>query len=238
MDVEQDQSDEAATAFTDIRDKLAGLTRAVDSMAGEWKALVIPDYTDTLEKMTEQMQANADQLAEWANKPALELTPKALADAITKAGAMARAEDHAALSGATKAFGEASNSIAARVKSARGRDDQNRWVWKITGATAVGFTILGATVPGFIAHSAPTAWAWPERRAASSLNRTLPEAGLRLIQVDDSDKARILITAAHIVDDNWQVIDGCAKAAMRVRRPERCIVSVKPGEGEPLKSRL
>lgn len=54
--------DDATRAFNEVRDRLAGLTRAVDSMAGEWKALVIPDYQPTLEKMADTLAANGETL--------------------------------------------------------------------------------------------------------------------------------------------------------------------------------
>ena len=46
-----------------------------------------------------------------------------------------------------------------------------------------------------------------------------------------------LITAAHIVEDNAPVIDGCAKAAVMEKRPVRCPISVKPDVGEPPEQR-
>ena len=65
----------------------------------------------------------------------------------------------------------------------------------------------------------------------------MTDAGMRLISVEDPAKARNLITAAHIVDDNTQVIDGCAKAAARTKRPQRCSISIEPSDDEPREKR-
>jgi hypothetical protein len=104
MSVEVEQADSATRAFTDMRDKIAGLTRAVDSMAGEWKALEIPDYTETLGKMATNFEALTQELEELAARPALELTPEALAKQIAAAGAAARKVEQESLASATATF--------------------------------------------------------------------------------------------------------------------------------------
>ena len=69
--------DTATAAFVEMRDSFSTLARAVSSLSGEWKALVIPDYSKTLEKVAVELKATADQLGQWAEKPALKLTPQA-----------------------------------------------------------------------------------------------------------------------------------------------------------------
>jgi hypothetical protein len=45
--------DPATKAFIEMRNAVAGMTMAVNKMAGEWNALEIPDYTETLGKMAD-----------------------------------------------------------------------------------------------------------------------------------------------------------------------------------------
>jgi hypothetical protein len=111
--------DTATIAFVEMRDSFSTMARAVSSLFGEWKALVIPDYSKTLEKVAMELKANADQLEKWAEKPALKLTPQALSDAIIKAGSAARAEDHVALDKAIKAFNQTEKDMTSALVSAR-----------------------------------------------------------------------------------------------------------------------
>jgi hypothetical protein len=147
--------DDATKAFLEVRDKLAGLTRAVDSMAGEWKALAIPDYSATLEKLTEKIGATADQLGILADKPGLRLTPGALSDAIVRAGATARADDHAAIDSAVKALGQSEKALTGSLASARTAADQEKRLRRVGLNCMIAGMIIWAIFPGMIIRAMP-----------------------------------------------------------------------------------
>jgi hypothetical protein len=236
MSVEVEQADSATRAFTDMRDKIAGLTRAVDSMAGEWKALVIPDYSKTLEKVAMELKANADQLEKWTDKPALKLTPQALSDAIIKAGSAARADDHVALDKAIKAFNQTEKDMTGALVSARTAQAQDKRLRRVSINCMIAGMVLWAIIPGPIIRAMPASWHLPERLAAWTIGTDMWEAGGRLMEASNSDGWGIIIKASQIASDNRQAIESCVITATKAAIPVRCVIAVRPGENEQAKT--
>jgi Family of unknown function (DUF6118) len=234
MSVEVEQADSATRAFTDMRDKIAGLTRAVDSMAGEWKALEIPDYGETLGKVATKFETLAEELEELSSKPALELTPEALAKQIAAAGAAARKAEQESLASATATFVKLGSEMAGFLASARTENQQNKWVLGF-GGLCLAFGLVAATVlPGPIYRAMPESWHWPEKRAANVLNRDIWDAGERLQAVADPNRwaARTAIEAATL--DSKASIAACLKVVSRNKNPASCSIVFKPnGQEKP-----
>lgn len=185
---EIDSNDPASKEFRRLKREVGLLRIAVEKLADEPASIVIPDYTETLEGISEQMQATADQLAKWAEKPALRLTEQALSEAIAKAGNDARADDHAALAKATSTMRETERRIADVVASARTADQQRTWIWR-AGLMGAAIGAFAAFALPFIAISiAPTSWHWPEKRATSILGGDMWFAGERLQARADQDR--------------------------------------------------
>lgn len=228
MDVEQVQPDDATIAFNDMRDKLAGLTRAVDSMAGEWKALDIPDYTETFDKVAEELAATAEQLEAMAAKPGLKLTPASLSDAIIKASSAARAEDHVALAGATKTFRETQQSIASVIASARTAERQTQHIKRMTAIGFVAGMLIFAVLPGPIIRALPTSWHLPERMAAKALGTDAWEGGQRLMMLAHPEHWNQISIADRILRANDRTLSDCASSAAKSRKFVRCTVTVSP----------
>ena len=233
----QSSDDPAAQAFERVREELALLHQAVKGMAADRHELVIPDYNATLSQMAEKLESADERLAVIADRPALRLTPEALSTQIKKAADLASQTQRDELQSTRNNLVNATNAIVARVNSARDRDEQKLWNWGFaTGGIIIGVLIATAW-PQIADGLAPASWYWPEQRAASALGMSMTDAGMHLISVEDPNKARNLITAAQIVEDNAQVIDECAKAAARAKRAQRCSISVKSGVGEPPEKR-
>ena len=228
----QASDDPAAQAFERVREELALLHQAVKGMAADRHELVIPDYNTTLGQMAEKLEAVDEQLAVIADKPALRLTPEALGAQIKKAADVASRTQCDELQSTRNNLVNATNAIVARVNSAWDRDEQKLWNWGFGAGGIVIGMLIAAAWPHIADGVAPASWHWPERRAASALGMSMTDAGMRLISVEDPAKARNLVAAAHIVEDNAPVIDGCTKAAARAKRPQRCSISVKPDVGE------
>ena len=233
----QASDDPAAQAFERVREELALLHQAVKGMAADRHELVIPDYSATLEKMAGQLEAKNKALEEIAEKPALRLTPEALGAQIKKAADVASQTQRDELQSARNSLVNATNAIVARVNSARDGDEQKLWNWGFGAGGIVIGILIAASWPQIADRIAPASWHWREHRAASALGMSMTDAGMHLISVEDPDKARNSTAAAHILEDNAPAIDGCAKAAAEAKKPKRCFISVKPGEGEPPKWR-
>ena len=100
-DEDDSQGADAAEAFEAMRGELALLRRAVEGLAAERGAIDVPDYTETLGRMQQGVDATADRIAVIndviARSPALAMTPEQMAQRIAAAGSAARREDQAAL---------------------------------------------------------------------------------------------------------------------------------------------
>jgi Family of unknown function (DUF6118) len=232
MTVEVEQADSATQAFTDMRDKIAGLTRVVDSMAGEWKAFVIPDYSKTLEKIAMELKANADQLAKWAEKPALKLTPQALSDAIIKAGEMARAEDHAVLDKAIKTLNQTEKGMTGALVSARTAQAQDKRLRRVSINCLIAGMVIWAILPGPIIRAMPASWHLPERLAARTLGTDAWDGGQRLMMFADPDGWGSLAMVARATENSQKSINKCLLTANRTHKPVQCTISVTPDKSE------
>jgi Family of unknown function (DUF6118) len=227
MSVEVEQADSATRAFTDMRDKIAGLTRAVDSMAGEWKALVIPDYSQTLEKVAMELKATADQLGQWAEKPALKLTPQALGEAIIKAGSAARADDHAALDKAIKAINQTEKDMTASLVSVRTAQAQDKRLRRVSINCLIAGMVLWAVVPGPIIRALPASWHLPERLAARTLGTDAWDGGQRLMMFANPDGWNAISLAGRILNENYKALLNCERLAQKKREAVHCDMVIK-----------
>jgi Family of unknown function (DUF6118) len=221
------ESDPAAKAFLEMRNALAGMTMAVNKMAGEWNTLEIPDYTETLGKMATNFEALAEELEELAAKPALELTPEALAKQIAAAGAAARKAEQESLASATATFVKLGSEMAGFLASARTENEQNKWVLGF-GGLCLAFGLVAATVlPGPIYRAMPKSWHWPEKAAANVLNRNMWDAGERLQAVADPKRweARSAVETATL--DSKESIAACLRAIAKTSKPVQCIIAFR-----------
>ena len=229
-------TDPAALAFEGLGTEVKLVRLAVQALTAEKGQITITDYSATLEQMAGQLEATNEQLAVIADKPALRLTPEALGAQLKKAADSASQTQRDELQSARNSLVSATNAIVARVNAARDGDEQKLLNWGFAAGGIVIGMLIAAAWPHIADRLAPASWHWPEQRAASALGMSMTDTGMHLISVEDPDKARNLIAAAQIVEEDAHVIDECAKAAARAKRPQRCSISVKPGVGESPKS--
>ena len=224
---------DAAEAFEAMRGELALLRRAVEGLAAERGAIDMPDYTETLGRMQQGVDATADRIAVIndviARSPALAMTPEQMAQRIAAAGNAARREDQAALAKAGEDKTRVIAELRAIVGSAWTRADQkNRQLWFGLGGLAIGI-LAWAIMPGLVARElAPTSWQWPEHMAARTLDLPRWEAGQRMMQSASPSAFRAIVGADRIVTANREAIEGCSKAAARARDTVRCTIRVAP----------
>jgi Family of unknown function (DUF6118) len=226
------EGDPAAKAFIEMRNAVAGMTMAVNKMAGEWNALEIPDYTETLGKMATNFETLAEELEELSSKPALELTPEALAKQIAAAGAAARKAEQESLASATATFVKLGSEMAGFLASARTENEQNKWVLGF-GGLCLAFGLVSATVlPGPVYRAMPESWLWPEKRAANMLDRDMWDAGERLQAVAEQNRwAQRLQIEAATLESSGSIV-ACLKRQAETRKPVRCVVAFKPAKAD------
>jgi hypothetical protein len=220
--------DDATRAFNEVRDRLAGLTRAVDSMAGEWKALAIPDYQPTLEKMADTLAANGETLDTLSEMPALRMGHDELGAAIINAGKNARAEDHNAIAAATATMESEAKALRAALATARSATDQRKLIHRFAVGAFLSGALFWSISGGFGARLIPESWHLPERMAARTLRLDRWEAGQRLMETANADAWNRIRNAARIESANRQAIERCAATAARRRAEVPCTMVIKP----------
>jgi len=243
MDDDIQEGGDPAEAFDRLRAVIEGqdrelalLRRAVEGLAAERAHIDVPDYTETLGRMQQSVDATADRIAVIneviARSPALAMTPEQMAQRIAAAGNAARREDQAALAKA----GEDKARVMAELRSLAGSawtraDQKNRQLWFGLGGAAIG--ILAWTIlPGFVVRDiAPASWQWPERMAARTLHLPMWEAGRRLLIADSPKNWNVMVDGWNIIQKNSGEITKCRKAAIKSRDTVRCTIKIGAEEG-------
>ena len=224
---------DAAEAFEAMRGELALLRRAVEGLAAERGAIDIPDYTETLGRMQQGVDATADRIAVIndviARSPALAMTPEQMAQRIAAAGNAARREDQAALAKAGEDKARVMAELRAIAGSAWTRVGQkNRQLWFGLGGAAIGI-LTWTILPGLVAREiAPASWQWPERMAARTLDLPIWEGGQRMMRAVAPEAFANIAAGDRIVTANRQALEACQKRANRARESVRCTVSIAP----------
>lgn len=215
------ERDPAAEAFARLEGEIALVRRAVEQLATEKGEIVIPDYSETLGEM-------AQNLAAIAGKPAMQLTPEALASRIEAAAKAARQADAETLRQANRNFESGSAAMRQIAGIAQTVQDQRRRrLWTALGSLVAG-CILWSFLPGVIARTVPAGWHWPEAMATRMLGEpTLWEAGVRLMRADSPEAWQAVAETMELRRDNREAIDRCREAVNAAHRPERCMIEVR-----------
>jgi hypothetical protein len=240
MDDDMQEGGDPAEAFDRLRAVIEGqdrelalLRRAVEGLAAERAHIDVPDYSETLGRMQQGVDATADRIAVIndviARSPALAITPEQMAQRIAAAGNVARREDQAALARAGEDKARVMAELRAVTGSAWTRADQrNRQLWFGLGGAMIGI-LAWSTLPGFVAREiAPASWQWPEHMAARMLELPMWEGGQRMMRAASPEAYAAIVAGDRIVTSNRAVLEACRKRANKAREEVRCTVSVAP----------
>lgn len=223
-----DSIDPATEAFSKIQEELALLRAAVSGMAKDRRELVIPDYTETLIKMSDHINSTGKHLRALASRPALELTPEMLGKQIANAGAEARKEEQDALTTASQVIVATTRELLPYIESARTERIQNFW---LAAALTLGLTLgltMGLVMPGPVDRAMPESWHWPEKAAANVLDRNMWDAGERLQAVADHERWELRSRIERMTADSKDRIALCLSTAAKASAPIKCNFVFKP----------
>ncbi len=226
--IDPSANDPASKAFDRLRREVTTMRLAVEHLADAPGKIEIPDYTATLTQIDGRITATHKALRTLADRPAIALTPEALAQQIAAAGAEARRVEQAAFDKATSTFitlGRELSSITASALTERQQFKMQLWFGGL--GTAVG-AILMAVTPIIANDLAPESWLWPEKKAANVLGRDMWDAGERLQAVADPKRseARTAIEAA--TKSVGSGIGPCLRAVAKAQKSVVCTITAKP----------
>ncbi|WP_156455601.1 DUF6118 family protein [Sphingomonas sp. CCH5-D11] len=239
MDDDIPEGDDPAEAFDRLRAVIEGqdrelalLRRAVEGLAAERAHIDVPDYSETLGRIQQGVDATADRVAVIndviARSPALAMTPEQMAQRIAEAGNAARREDQAALAKAGEDKARVMAELRAIAGSAWTRADQkNRQLWFGLGGMAIGI-LAWAIVPGVVAREiAPANWQWPERMTARTLDMPMWEGGQRMMRAAAPEAFANIAAGDRIVTANRKALEACRERADRTHEVVRCTVNIE-----------
>lgn len=210
----QPETDPAVAVFAQLVEEVGVVRRLVAAN----------DNTATLGEIVQRLDKLVDATRALARRPAMTLTPDAMAEQVAAAGMKARAEDHAAIAQAKDRIEKAARLIENQTgKIATIREQRRRLAWTGSGGLLAG-ALLWSFLPGTIARGAPTSWHWPERMAAHVLRLDRWAAGERLLVTADAVRWNMIVRENR--DDRTDTRPATRSEALpryelRSRRPER-----------------
>lgn len=225
---DEDGGDEAAQAFEALRAEVTLMRRAIERLAAERTELPeLPDYSETLGVISNNLTATAQRVDALVDSPALRLTPDALGREIAAAGGTARAEDHRALAAARSSLEDVTARLTRALREDRLAGEQNLW---LAGACSIGLVlgmVVWAAFAGPIARAMPASWQWPQRMAARTLDMEMWEGGQHLMATSSPSAFGAIVAGDRIVAANRDALAACQRAATKAKKPVHCTIEVK-----------
>lgn len=214
MTTETEVAEEAAAAeaFAALQEEIAALGQKIEAIAAKTYASEAVDYGPSFGEVLGKLAELETKFVDIAGDVSLRLTPDQHARAIERAkeGAfqdvIRQLRDEA---GAIRREREALGS--------HGRNRKRQRLW-LAGAVLVGllaYPLVAATLPG---------GSYLAAIAARKLDRW--QAGAGLMQVADPEGARSIARATRIVNANAEALRGCAEAARKAGRDQKCAIVV------------
>lgn len=173
----------AAHAFGELRAEISLLRRAVERLTDERTSQ--PDYGPSLEAIAKRLEDVCAAVERLSERPALKLTPEAMAREIVAAASASREGDREMLRSAAASMSGAAGNLSAALAGARSAAEQNRELLHNRVAFAVAGMVTFAILPGAVARSLPVSWAVPERIAARMLGADMWRAGQQMMAKAD-----------------------------------------------------
>jgi len=218
--------DRPEVAFEAMTHKLAALIAAVEGFAARQQELHSRDYTEDLARIHGRQDAANHAINTLASRPALQLTPEAIAGQIRQAAARASEVEIQHFTTARIDLDRSVHTIDGIVQSILTVFQQLRWLGIAVAIGVLTGFLLGWVVPDFIDRAVPEGWYWPEERAASLLQRDGWSAGERMLQVSDPQRWQALRGAASVWASNAKALEDCQRRAAKAKKEVGCSILV------------
>ena len=202
----------AAEAFAALQDEIAVLGQKIEAMAARPGAPELVDYGPSFGEVLGKLAELKTKLVGIADYPSLRLTPDQQTRAIERAKDGAFQEVIRQLREEAGAIRREREALGSHVGN---RKRQRLW---LAGAALVGlltYPLVSATLPGGSYLAAIT---------TGTFDRW--QAGAGLMQIANPEGARSIARATRIISANAEVLRGCAEAARKAAREQKCVLTV------------
>jgi len=228
--MENNDGDEAARAFDDLRAEVTLLRRAIERLtverAGDTNA---PDYSETLGVIANNITATAQRVDALMGSPALALTPEQLNRQIVEVGTAGRSEDRRTIAAARQVIEDVATKLGRQLESHVMAEDQRRRLWQVGLAGLAAGMVLWAILAGGLARALPASWLLPERMAARSLRMPMWEGGQRLMRAGNAPAFAGVLAGNRLVVANREILEACRKQAAKTEKAVRCTIEIGTG---------
>jgi hypothetical protein len=140
--------DPATRAFELLRGEVALLRLAMEGLAAERASIHIPDYSQTLAKITTAVASVDKRLVTLSEKPAFGLSPEELSREIITASEKIRREDRQTITESRQALQQVAKDLIASMRSAREEARQLELLLWTGGGSFVAGVVIGARLIG------------------------------------------------------------------------------------------
>lgn len=145
---DDDDQQDPARAFDQLRREVSLCTRAVQGLAAERRDM--PDYSETLRSIDSRLQAAAGGIARMAQAPALRMTPSEMAKELERAAINARDGDRQLLESSHRANADLTHQLRLAIQQVQVAKIQRQWMlWSAMAGAAVGILLMVAFWPLF-----------------------------------------------------------------------------------------
>jgi hypothetical protein len=135
-------ADLAAQAFEALRGEVALLRRAIMGLAAERSSLEIPDYSESIARITSMVSSIGKRLVALSELPAFALSPEDFSRQIMSASETVRREDRETIMIGRNILRETVSELKRSLQSAREADKQKKWlIWSASGSALIGMFV-------------------------------------------------------------------------------------------------
>jgi len=153
-EAEEEDDGDAARAFEALRAEVAALRRGIDGIARQGQpgggAPAAPDYSPTLGRMTQALQAIAERLEAVERAPALATTPADQAGELRRALHLIGQDARSGLAHSQAELSATVQDLRGMIGSARTRQDQKEMIWTVGVIGVTGGVLLWFMLTAFL----------------------------------------------------------------------------------------
>lgn len=202
----------AAEAFAALQNEVAALGQKIEAIAARPATLEPVDYGPSFGEVLGKLAELETKLVGVTDYPSLRLTPDQHARSIERTKDGAFQEVIRQLRDEAGAIRREREAIGSHV---RNRKRQRLWLVSAVLVGLLAYPLVAVTLPG---------GSYLAAIASGTFNRW--QAGIGLMHVADPEGARSIARATRIVHANAEALRGCAEAARKAGREQKCAIVV------------
>ncbi len=223
-DLDDDQANDPARAFEDLRAEVSVMRRAVEALPGvliDSLPPSPPDYRSDVGKVAQALAVVVGRLDVIEKHSALRLTPEQHRQAIAREGNELMRDAAGALQAATQEQNRVRGELAGMIGTMRGQDSQ----WNRVFYTGLVACVAGILLSPFLASVLP--FGLNGQVAALVMRDSRWGAGWDLLRAANPGDASDAAAGYNLVQANRAALVACLHEAIKEEKDQKCTLMVK-----------